>query len=84
MEMAVPSAHPSRLREPELFRGVGLLDSRARKKEIQQKDIMKYLLMITAALALISTASATPSRSAAAGCCNGGACCKAHSACCKK
>jgi hypothetical protein len=42
---------------------------------------MKYLLMITAALALIGTASA---KSRPADCCQGGACCKAQSACCKK
>jgi hypothetical protein len=45
---------------------------------------MKYLLMIAAVFALISTASAAPSRPAKAGCCNGGACCKAQAACCKK
>jgi hypothetical protein len=56
---------------------------RARKNGIQQKDIMKYLLIITAALALISTASAK-SRPAASDCCKGGACSKAQSACCKK
>jgi hypothetical protein len=54
------------------------------KRKFNRRILMKYLLMITAALALISTASAKPSRPAAAGCCNGGACCKAQSACCKK
>ena len=52
------------------------------EKEIQQKDNMKYLLMILATVAMIGTASAAP-RNAAASCCNGGACCKANSACCK-
>jgi hypothetical protein len=82
--MAAPTGRRFHRRELWLFRGAGLPGSRVRKKEIQQKEIMKYLLMITAALALISTSSATPSRSAAAGCCKGGACCKAQSACCKK
>ena len=59
------------------------LNSGQEEKEIQQKDNMKYLLMILATMALISTASAAPSRPAKAGCCDGGACCKANSACCK-
>ena len=58
------------------------LNSGQEEKEIQQKDTMKYLLMILATVAMIGTASAAP-RNAAASCCNGGACCKANSACCK-
>src|SRR6267143_2784365 len=41
--------------------------------------IMKYLLMLIAALALLGTAQAT---STAADCCGGGACCFPDSPCC--
>jgi hypothetical protein len=52
----------------------------ARKNSIQQKDFMKYLLVIIAAMSMLGSASAiAPS----ADCC-AGACCKGHAACCKK
>jgi hypothetical protein len=50
------------------------------EKEIQQKDSMKYLLMIMVALAMVGTATAT---STAADCC-GGACCLVKLPCCAK
>jgi hypothetical protein len=49
--------------------------------ETQQKDTMKYLLMIVAAIALVGTANAT---SRSADCCGGGACCAIKPPCCAK
>jgi hypothetical protein len=48
---------------------------------IQQKESMKYLLMIIAALAFVGSASAI---SRSADCCGGGACCHIGAGCCAK
>ena len=61
--------------------GVGSSAAADERKEIQQEDSMKYLLMIVAALTLVGTANAT-SRSAS--CCGGGPCCLIKLGCCGK
>jgi len=59
---------------------VGSLASRARKNgNLTGGFFMKYLLLILAATAFVSTASAT---SRAADCCTGGACCMFQLSCC--
>jgi hypothetical protein len=67
------SARPFLRREPRLHNGVGLRIPGKRKREIQQKDNMKYLLMVLAAVAMIGGERGSAQRRR---CCNSGACCR--------
>src|ERR1017187_4801131 len=56
-------------------------DRQGEPTQHQEKEQMKYLLIVSALAALLGTAQAT---SRSADCCNGGGCCHPGSACCAK